>query len=67
MMNMMGNFGAAVCPQLVTRTADAAGWESVLLLFLGIYLGAAICWALVDTEACIESATGKSDPVDVSV
>jgi sugar phosphate permease len=56
MMNMMGNFGAAVCPQLVTRTADSTGWENVLFLFFGIYLAAAICWALVDTEATIEPA-----------
>ena len=64
MMNMMGNFGAAVCPQLVTRTAEAAGWESVLFLFFGIYLGGAICWALIDTEACIESASVSPDRLD---
>jgi len=57
MMNMMGNFGAAICPQLVTRTAAATGWQSVLFLFLGIYLAGALCWALLDTEATIEPAT----------
>ncbi len=65
MMNMMGNFGAAVCPQLVTRTAASAGWESVLFLFFGIYTAGAICWALIDTEACIESASGSGYPDNV--
>lgn len=49
MMNMTGNFAAAICPVLVgklfERTAD---WNLILLLFAGVYLAGAICWALVN-------------------
>ena len=49
MMNMTGNFAAAICPVLVgklfERTED---WNLILLLFAGVYLGGAICWALVN-------------------
>ena len=54
MMNMLGNFGAALCPQLVTGTVALTGsWQSVLYLFLGIYLAGANCWALLDTDATL--------------
>lgn len=56
MMNMMGNFGAAICPQLVTRFVDATGsWEGVLFIFFGVYLAASLCWAMLDTDATLES------------
>ena len=63
MMNMMGNFGAALCPQLVTGTKDLTGsWDSVLYLFLGIYLAGALCWVLLDTDAVLESDDQQSTP-----
>lgn len=60
MMNMMGNFGAALCPQLVTRTKDLTGsWDSVLFLFLGIYVAGALCWVFLDTDAVLESDSNQ--------
>ena len=48
-MNMCGNFGAAVCPLVVAWMAEWLGqWDLVLLLFVGIYVAAAVCWSLLD-------------------
>ena len=46
-MNMSGNIGAALFPVVVARFQNAFGWESVLLLFVGMFIAAAICWALL--------------------
>jgi nitrate/nitrite transporter NarK len=45
-MNMWGNIGAAVFPLVVPLVLAAAGgeWISVIYLFGGLYLGAALCW-----------------------
>lgn len=61
MMNMMGNFGAAVCPQLVTRTVNLTGsWQSVLFLFLLIYLAGAVCWVMLDVDAILEESSPEA-------
>jgi ACS family glucarate transporter-like MFS transporter/ACS family D-galactonate transporter-like MFS transporter len=56
MMNMMGNFAAAACPILVGELfAWTANWNLVLLVFAGVYLVGALCWALVDPGQQIET------------
>jgi MFS transporter, ACS family, D-galactonate transporter len=50
-MNMSGNFSAALCPILVAELFEwTSNWTTVLLLFAAIYLIGAICWALVDSR-----------------
>jgi MFS family permease len=45
LMNMSGNFGAALFPQAVGWVLDTYGtWEYVMLGFIGIYFAAALCW-----------------------
>ena len=54
-MNMAGNLGAAICPVVVAWVAETTGnWNLVLMLFVAIYVGAAICWALLDPEGTID-------------
>ncbi|MEZ6091346.1 MAG: MFS transporter [Pirellulaceae bacterium] len=49
LMNMLGNFAAAACPILVAELfARTANWNLVLLVFAGIYVAGAACWAMVD-------------------
>lgn len=56
-MNMAGNLAAAACPVLVgelfARTSD---WTIVLLVFAGLYLTGAVCWAFVDCRHRVNSA-----------
>ena len=52
-MNMSGNFGAAICPLVVGQFVVLSGWQGVLLLFVGIYLAAAGCWALLNPEGTL--------------
>lgn len=48
-MNMCGNFGAALFPVVAAQLRTATGdWNLVLALFAGIYLAAAACWMLID-------------------
>ena len=54
-MNMAGNFGAALCPIAVSHLTDFLGsWELLLIFFCGIYLAAALCWVFLDAEATID-------------
>lgn len=47
-MNMMGNFGAAIFPTVAAFLRVWTGsWLSVLILFAGLYLAAALFWFLV--------------------
>ena len=47
-MNMFGNFAAAACPVLVAWFFEWTGnWNLVLLLFAGVYMAGAVCWAFV--------------------
>ena len=52
-MNMSGNFGAAICPIVVGMMFDAGMLDPVLLLVAGIYVAAAICWALLNPNGTI--------------
>lgn len=50
-VNMTGNLAVAACPILVGFLFErTANWNLVLVLFAGIYLIGAVCWALVDTR-----------------
>jgi len=56
-MNMAGNLGAAICPIIVALIAERTGnWNVVLIFFVGIYLGAAACWALLNPEGTIDDS-----------
>ncbi len=48
-MNMTGNFAAAVCPVLVGYLFEwTENWNLVLVLFALVYFAGALCWAFVD-------------------
>ena len=55
LMNMSGNIGAATCPLIVGWFVMLTGgaWHLVLLLFVGNYVLAAICWALINPNGTI--------------
>ena len=49
MMNMTGNLGAAACPLAIGLLVKSTGnWNLVLLVFVGIYAAAALCWIFLD-------------------
>jgi ACS family D-galactonate transporter-like MFS transporter len=49
MMNMTGNLGAAACPLAIGFLVEETGnWNLVLLVFVGIYATAALCWVFLD-------------------
>ncbi|MDA1054056.1 MAG: MFS transporter [Planctomycetota bacterium] len=65
-MNMIGNFGAGLMPWMVPRfktwieetpsllaRCDGNSWNAVLVLFAVAYLGAAICWGLLNTNGTV--------------
>jgi MFS transporter, ACS family, D-galactonate transporter len=47
-MNMSGNFSAAICPVVIGWLLESANWNSILFLFAGVYLAGAICWVLLN-------------------
>jgi ACS family glucarate transporter-like MFS transporter/ACS family D-galactonate transporter-like MFS transporter len=48
LMNMTGNIAAAVCPVVVGKLFEfTENWDLVLLLFAGVYLLGAMCWAFI--------------------
>jgi sugar phosphate permease len=48
-VNMTGNFGAAICPVVVALIVDTTGnWNVMLIFFMAIYLAAAACWTLLN-------------------
>jgi len=54
---MAGNLGAAICPILVAVIAERTGnWNSVLIFFVAVYLGAAACWAMLNPEGAIDDS-----------
>jgi MFS family permease len=59
-MNMSGNFGAAIFPgiaaELQTRTNS---WNAVLTMFLLIYVAAAVCWLFADVNRTIEKRAAE--------
>jgi len=48
MMNMSGNFGAALCPIVIGKLFNLGHFHSALILVAAIYLAAAACWAFLD-------------------
>jgi len=53
-MNMTGNLGAAACPLVVAGLVTVTGnWDWVLLLFVGIYVAGAACWAGLDPRGTV--------------
>jgi len=65
-MNMLGNFGAGLTPWLVPQFktwieenpvllefCDGNSWNAVLLLFVAMYVGAAICWFMISTNGTV--------------
>ncbi len=58
MMNMTGNLGAAACPLAIgLLVAKTGNWDLVLLVFVGIYATAALCWVFLDPRGQV--ATGQ--------
>jgi ACS family glucarate transporter-like MFS transporter/ACS family D-galactonate transporter-like MFS transporter len=54
LMNMSGNFAAAACPVVVGKLFQlTADWNLILLLFAGVFLAGAICWAFVNPYGAI--------------
>ena len=65
-MNMMGNFGAGLTPWLVPQFkrwvessptllayCDGNSWNAVLLLFVGMYIGSAVCWSMLSAKGTV--------------
>lgn len=58
-MNMIGNFAAASSPILIAELfARTSNWSIILVLFAGLYLAGAVCWAFVDCGKKIVPAAG---------
>jgi nitrate/nitrite transporter NarK len=56
-MNMFGNFGAALFPLTVPYFVRFIGhWDSVLFLFAAVHVAAALCWVMIMARP-IKSAT----------
>jgi MFS family permease len=48
-MNMAGNVGAGFFPFAVGQLVGATGdWNLTILLFSGLFVGSAVCWAFLD-------------------
>ena len=53
-MNMCGNVGAGIFPFAVGQIAGSTGnWNLTLLLFGGMYAGAAVCWAVLNPKGTL--------------
>ena len=53
-MNMCGNIAAMLTPLAIPVIVEATGeWNHALLLVGGIYLAAAVCWALLNPNGSI--------------
>ena len=52
-MNMAGNVGAAMFPLMVTELRAQTSWESVLLLFGGMFIASAFCWMMLKPEGSV--------------
>lgn len=54
LMNMSGNVGAALFPQVAGWLRQTYGdWDYVMLNFVGIYVAAAVCWIPFDANGTI--------------
>ena len=60
-MNMSGNFAAALCPVVIGWIFHTTeNWNIVLLLFSGIYFSAAACWFFIDPTVDVTKPKGDS-------
>lgn len=56
-MNMTGNFAAALCPIVVGWLFEQTeNWNLILLLFAGIYIAGAVFWVFVNPSKGIRAA-----------
>ena len=62
-MNMCGNLGAAACPLVVSWLVERTGWEPVLFFFSGIYVSAAVCWALLNPNGSLDEPVASGQVV----
>jgi MFS family permease len=59
-MNMSGNLGATVFPVAVTGLVAATGsWDVALLLFVGLFGLAAVCWAVLNPRGTLFDEPGE--------
>jgi ACS family D-galactonate transporter-like MFS transporter len=50
-VNMSGNFAAAICPVLVGVMFQwTSNWNVILLMFAGVFLAGAACWVFVNPQ-----------------
>lgn len=57
LMNMSGNFAAAITPAAVGwYFSEFENWNGILFIFATIYALATVCWMLVDPTRQVESA-----------
>lgn len=68
LVNMSGNLATAACPILIGKLFDwTANWDLALILFAGIYILGAVCWALVNPHRGATMELRKSTaPLPVS-
>lgn len=53
-MNMIGNFGAAIFPLVAALLREVTGsWNTVLVLFAGLYIAASLFWFLLKPQGTI--------------
>jgi MFS family permease len=52
MMNMVGNLGAGLIPSMLSLLGGDS-WNAVLLLFVLLYLLAALCWLLLKPSGSV--------------
>jgi len=63
-MNMCGNIAAMITPLAIPVIVEATGeWNHALLLVGGIYLAAAVCWALLDPNGSIFDSSPPPETV----
>jgi MFS family permease len=62
-MNMCGNLGGTLCPLVVASLAgnENKNWNVVLLLLVGVYFAAAVCWLLLDPRGSIFPEEASKD------
>lgn len=53
LMNMSGNLGAAIFPDVVPWILEHSDWNTVMLAFTGIYVAAALCWIPFNADGTI--------------
>jgi MFS family permease len=62
-MNMCGNLGAFLMPSVIGWLVGlpSVSWDDVLLLFVGLYVVAGVCWLLINPEGSIFSTEKNAD------